>query len=116
MWCSPGRRKCLPSPERPGNGASVRLAQYQKGIVLAAALLKVLPAVRRPVDVNVRNENSGAVSAWPGQFHRRLSFAFTAALIANFVARAKGIAAPWVSNSLPLSHLRPTNLCPFALP
>ena len=58
------------------------------------------------------------VSSWLRQFHRWVSIAFTATVIANFVARAKGTPPPWVTYSplLPLAVLLLTGLYLFALP
>jgi hypothetical protein len=59
-----------------------------------------------------------AVSSWLRQFHRCVSVAFTAAVIANFVTRAKGTPPPWVTYwpLLPLAVLLLTGLYLFALP
>jgi hypothetical protein len=58
------------------------------------------------------------VSSWLRQFHRWVSIAFTATVIANFVARAKETPPPWVTYSplLPLAVLLLTGLYLFALP
>jgi hypothetical protein len=58
------------------------------------------------------------VSSWLRQLHRWLSIAFTATVIANFVARAKGTPPPWVTYSplFPLAVLLLTGLYLFALP
>jgi hypothetical protein len=58
------------------------------------------------------------VSSWLRQFHRWVSIAFTATVIANFIARAKGPPPSWVTYSplLPLAMLLLTGLYLFALP
>jgi len=58
------------------------------------------------------------VSAWLRQFHRWVAIAFTATVVANFVARAIGTPSPWVTYSplLPLALLLLTGLYLFALP
>lgn len=58
------------------------------------------------------------VSAWLGQFHRCVSIAFTATVIANFVARTNGTPSAWVTYSplLPLAVLLLTGLYLCALP
>ena len=58
------------------------------------------------------------VSSWFRQLHRWVAIAFTATVIANFVARAKGAPPPWVTYSplLPLAVLLLTGLYLFALP
>jgi hypothetical protein len=58
------------------------------------------------------------VSAWFRQFHRWVAIAFTATVVANFVARAIGTPPPWVTYSplLPLALLLLTGLYLFALP
>ena len=57
-------------------------------------------------------------SVWLRRFHRWVSIAFTATVIANFVARTKGTPPPWVAYSplLPLAVLLLTGLYLFALP
>ncbi len=59
-------------------------------------------------------------NTWIRQAHRWLSIAFTAAVIANFVAMAQGDGAPppWVTYSplLPLALLLFSGLYMFALP
>jgi hypothetical protein len=52
------------------------------------------------------------------QFHRWVSIAFTATVIANFIVRAKGAPPPWVTYSplLPLALLLLTGLYLFLLP
>jgi hypothetical protein len=58
------------------------------------------------------------VSSWLRQFHRWVSIAFTATVIANFVALANGTPPPWVTYSplLPLALLLLTGLYLFVLP
>jgi hypothetical protein len=58
------------------------------------------------------------VSSWLRRFHRWVSIAFTATVIANFVARAIGTPPSWVTYSplLPLAVLLLTGLYLFALP
>ena len=55
---------------------------------------------------------------WIRQFHRWVSIAFTAAVIANFVVRARGTPPDWVTYSPlpPLALLLLTGLYLFALP
>jgi hypothetical protein len=62
--------------------------------------------------------NGIVFSAWIRQFHRWISIAFTATVIANFVTRAKGAPPAWVTYSplLPLGLLLLTGLYLFALP
>lgn len=57
-------------------------------------------------------------SAWLRQFHRWVSVAFTATVIANFVARTKGTPPDWVTYSPlpPLAVLLLTGLYLFAQP
>jgi asparagine N-glycosylation enzyme membrane subunit Stt3 len=57
-------------------------------------------------------------SSWFRQIHRWLSIAFTAAVIANFVAMAQGKPPAWVTYSplLPLALLLLTGLYLFVLP
>lgn len=59
-----------------------------------------------------------AVSGWIRQFHRWISIAFTATIIANFAVRATGTPPAWVTYSplLPLAVLLPTGLYSFVLP
>ncbi len=58
------------------------------------------------------------VSFWLRPFHRWTSIVFTATVIANFVAPAKGTPTNWVTYSplLPLAVLLMTSLYLFALP
>jgi hypothetical protein len=58
------------------------------------------------------------VGSWLRQFHRWVSIAFTATVIANFIVRAKGGSSPWVTYSplLPLAVLLLTGLYLFVLP
>lgn len=58
------------------------------------------------------------VSSWLRQLHRWVSIAFTATVIADFVALAKGTPQPWVTYSPlpPLGVLLFTGLYLFALP
>jgi hypothetical protein len=58
------------------------------------------------------------VSSGVRQFHRWASIAFTATVIANFVAMTMGTPPPWVTYSplLPLAALLLTGLYLFALP
>jgi hypothetical protein len=62
--------------------------------------------------------NGLVVSSWLRQFHRWTSIAFTATVIANFVALARGAPLSWVTYSplLPLAVLLLTGLYLFALP
>ena len=55
---------------------------------------------------------------WIRQIHRWLSIAFTLTVVANFVARAHGEPAAWVTYSslLPLALLLLSGLYLFALP
>ena len=55
---------------------------------------------------------------WVRQIHRWLSIVFTATVIANFVALARGTPPPWVTYAplLPLFLLLFTGLYMFALP
>jgi hypothetical protein len=55
---------------------------------------------------------------WVRQFHRWLAIAFTAAVIANFVAMGLGEPPAWIVYSplLPLLLLLFTGLCMFVLP
>jgi len=55
---------------------------------------------------------------WTRQIHRWLSIGFTATVIANFIARAKGEPPPWVTYAplAPLFLLLFTGLVLFALP
>ncbi len=55
---------------------------------------------------------------WMRQIHRWLSIGFTATVIANFIARAKGEPPPWVTYApmAPLFLLLCTGLVLFALP
>jgi hypothetical protein len=55
---------------------------------------------------------------WVRNTHRVLSIAFTATVIANFVAMSQGEPPPWVTYSplLPLALLLFTGLYLFALP
>jgi hypothetical protein len=57
-------------------------------------------------------------SKWIRQTHRWLSIAFTATVIANFVAMAQGKPPAWVTYSplLPLALLLCTGLYLFVLP
>jgi hypothetical protein len=57
-------------------------------------------------------------SAWIRQTHRWLSIAFTLAVVANFVAMARGVPPAWVTYSplLPLALLLFTGLYLFVLP
>ena len=52
------------------------------------------------------------------QFHRWISIAFTATVLANFIVRAKGEPPAWVTYSplLPLALLLLTGLYLFVLP
>ncbi len=54
---------------------------------------------------------------WRRQIHRWLSIGFTATVIANFIARAKGEPPPWVTYAplAPLFLLLLTGLVLFAL-
>ncbi len=58
------------------------------------------------------------VGSWLRQFHRWVSIAFTATVIANFVALARGAPLSWVTYSPlpPLAVLLLTGLYLFALP
>lgn len=58
------------------------------------------------------------MKAWIRQTHRWVSIAFTAAVIANMVAMARGVQAAWVGflALLPLIVLLFTGLYLFALP
>ena len=60
------------------------------------------------------------MNKWVRQIHRWMSIAFTATVIANFVAlsRGSGMPPPWVTYSplLPLALLLFTGLYLFALP
>ncbi len=62
--------------------------------------------------------NGIIVSSWIRQFHRWVSIAFTATVIANFIVRAIGAPPRWVTYSplLPLGALLLTGLYLFALP
>ena len=55
---------------------------------------------------------------WIRQTHRWVSIAFTATVIANFVALARGTPPPWITYSplLPLAVLLLTGLYLFVLP
>ena len=55
---------------------------------------------------------------WVRQAHRWVSIAFTATVIANFVALARGTPPPWVTYAplLPLALLLFTGLYLFVLP
>jgi cellulose synthase/poly-beta-1,6-N-acetylglucosamine synthase-like glycosyltransferase len=57
-------------------------------------------------------------SAWIRQTHRWLSIVFTATVIANFVALARGDPPSWLTYSPlpPLALLLFSGLCLFALP
>lgn len=57
-------------------------------------------------------------NSWIRQFHRWMSIAFTATVIANFVALSRGTPPAWVTYSplLPLALLLFTGLYLFALP
>jgi hypothetical protein len=57
-------------------------------------------------------------SHWIRQAHRWLSIAFTVTVAANFIARASGPAADWITYSplLPLALLLFSGLYLFALP
>jgi len=57
-------------------------------------------------------------SKWIRQFHRWMSIAFTATVIANFVAMSQGTPPAWVTYSplLPLALLLFTGLYMFVLP
>jgi hypothetical protein len=61
---------------------------------------------------------SRSANTWVRQIHRWLSIAFTVAVIANFVAMARGEPPAWVTYSplLPLALLLFTGLYMFALP
>lgn len=52
------------------------------------------------------------------EFHRWVAMVFTGTVIANFVARARGIPPAWVTYSplLPLAALMLTGLYLFAMP
>jgi hypothetical protein len=58
------------------------------------------------------------MSRWIRQFHRWIAIAFTATVIANFVAMAKGPPPAWITYSplLPLALLLLTGLYLFVLP
>jgi hypothetical protein len=58
------------------------------------------------------------VSSWLRLFHRWVSIAFTATVVANFAALAKGTPQPWITYSplLPLALLLLTGLYLFVLP
>jgi hypothetical protein len=62
--------------------------------------------------------NGIIVSSWARQLHRWVAIVFTATVMANFIARAKGEPPPWVTYSplLPLAVLLLTGLYLFALP
>ena len=57
-------------------------------------------------------------SKWIRQFHRWVSIAFTATVIANFVAMSRGKPPDWVTYSplIPLALLLFTGLYLFVLP
>ena len=57
-------------------------------------------------------------NSWIRQIHRWLSIAFTATVIANFVAMARGTPPAWITYSplLPLGLLLFSGLYLFALP
>jgi hypothetical protein len=57
-------------------------------------------------------------NGWIRQIHRWLSIAFTATVIANFVAMARGTPPAWITYSplLPLGLLLFSGLYLFALP
>ena len=57
-------------------------------------------------------------SNWIRQFHRWLSIAFTITVVVNFVVRAQGEPANWITYSplLPLALLLLTGLYLFVLP
>jgi len=59
-----------------------------------------------------------SASKWTRQFHRWISIAFTATVIANFVAMSQGTPPAWVTYSplLPLALLLFTGLYMFVLP
>ncbi|MBW4053404.1 MAG: hypothetical protein HIU85_18465 [Proteobacteria bacterium] len=59
-----------------------------------------------------------AFGSWIRQFHRWISIAFTATVIANFIVRATGTTPAWVTYSplLPLAILLLTGLYLFVLP
>jgi hypothetical protein len=61
---------------------------------------------------------SRSANSWVRQIHRWVSIAFTVAVIANFVAMARGEPPAWVTYSplLPLALLLFTGLYLFALP
>ena len=58
------------------------------------------------------------ISSWIRQFHRWISIAFTATVLANFIVRAKGEPPAWVTYSplLPLALLLLTGLYLLVLP
>ncbi len=57
-------------------------------------------------------------SSWIRQVHRWLSIAFTATVIANFIAMTRGQPPAWVTYSplFPLAFLLATGLYMFVLP
>lgn len=59
-----------------------------------------------------------AIGSWIRQFHRWISTAFTATVIANFIVRTTGTIPAWVTYSplLPLALLMLTGLYLFVLP
>lgn len=61
---------------------------------------------------------SAPTNTWIRQIHRWFSLAFVLTVIANFIARAHGQPAAWVTYSplLPLTFLALTGLYLFVLP
>ena len=63
-------------------------------------------------------DNHSNVSHWIRQWHRWLAVAFTATVVANFIAMARGTPPAWVTYSplLPLALLMASGLYMFVLP
>lgn len=62
--------------------------------------------------------SASSSNSWIRQLHRWMSIAFTLTVVGNFVARAQGEPADWVTYSplLPLALLLLTGLYLFVLP
>jgi hypothetical protein len=62
--------------------------------------------------------NGIMIGSWIRQMHRWIAIAFTATVVANFIARAKGEPPLWVTYSplLPLAALLLTGLYLFVMP